>query len=241
MCMWSEFSELDTPRSEAAARAGVGLLPLPCAGRLELVHVVDALLKGIDGVVVATCPEDECKQEKRGPRHAGLYATKLVSILNGMGLGGRVERFTATPKRPGDFGRDLEKASGRMRNLGPLTLSEAQRDELLVLRDMLSDVRIRWLLSREGDMLEKGNVYGEKVPAEKWNRIFDDALADRRVQHRILRRADRGPATAGEMAASVGLAPAAVVRHIIDLKKRNLLEMCHGPGPQKFAAKGGCH
>ncbi len=240
LCMWSEFTALDSPLGEAAGRSGVELLPLPCAGRLELVHVVDAFLKGIDGVVIATCPEDECRQEKRGPRHAGLYGTKLQSILRGMGLGGRLERFAATPKKPGDFGRDLEKASAGMRALGPLSLSEAQRDELLVLRDMLSDVRIRWLLSREGDMLEKGNVYGEKVPLDKWNRIFDDALADRRVQLRILRRASRGPATAAEIAASVGLAPPAVVRHLIDLKKRNLIEMCHGHGPQKFSVKEGC-
>jgi coenzyme F420-reducing hydrogenase delta subunit len=240
MCMWSDFTALDSPGAETAAPPAVHLVPLPCAGRLELVHVVDALLRGVDGVVVATCPEEECRQERRGPRHAATYEAKLESLLKGIGLAGRVARFTATPKRPGDFVRDLELHAGKIRSLGPLTLTDAQREELAILKDLLSDVRMRWLLSREGDMLEKGNVYGERVSLEQWNKIFDEALRDRRVQHAILRRARGGPVTAGEIAASLKLPPPVVVRHIIDLKRQNLLEMCHGPGPQKFAVKGGC-
>jgi coenzyme F420-reducing hydrogenase delta subunit len=241
MCMWSEFTALDTSGPGPAVPSGVQLVPLPCAGRLELVHVVDAILRGIDGVIVATCPEDECRQEKRGPRHAAVYEAKLERLLAGIGLSGRVARFTATPKRPGDFARDLKLNADRMRALGPLALSEAQREELSILKDLLSDLRMRWLLSREGDMLEKGNVYGEKVSPEQWNAIFDNALRDRRVQHAILRRARGGPVTAGEIASSLGLPPPVVVRHIIDLKRQNLQEMCHGQGPQKFAVKGGCH
>ena len=241
MCMWSEFTALDSNGPGADLPKDIHLVPLPCAGRLELTNVVGALLRGIDGVIVATCPEEECRQERSGPRHAAIYEAKLESLLKGIGLAGRVARFTATPKRPGDFVRDLQLHAGKIRALGPLTLTDAQREELAILKDLLSDVRMRWLLSREGDMLEKGNVYGEKVSLEQWNKIFDDALRDRRVQHAILRRARSGPVTAGEIAASLKLPPPVVVRHIIDLKRQNLLEMCHGLGPQKFAVKGGCH
>jgi len=236
VCMWSEFSALDLPDPGPDLR----LLPLPCAGRLELVHVLEALEQGIDGVLVVTCPEEECKQEKRGAQHALLYEAKLESLLGGIGLSDRVSMATATPKRIGEFNRHLGPFADKVRKMGRCGLSDKQREDLAILKDVLRDVRIRWLLAREREMLENGNVYGEKVPPDKWNRIFDDALRDRYVQHAILRRARERPMSAGELGKLLGLAPQVVLGHLVELKRRNLVEMCHGHGAQTFAVKGGC-
>jgi coenzyme F420-reducing hydrogenase delta subunit/Pyruvate/2-oxoacid:ferredoxin oxidoreductase delta subunit/DNA-binding transcriptional ArsR family regulator len=234
VCMWSEFSALDIP----GALPDLKILPLPCAGRLELVHILEALEQGIDGVLVVTCPEDECKQEKRGTQHASLYEAKLETILGRIGLSGRVSMATATPKRMGEFANLLGcfiegvKKNGHREPTGP------QLETLAVMKDVLRDVRMRWLLAKEREMLEAGNVYGEKVPLEKWNRVFDDALADRYVQHSILRLARRSPMNAGEIGRLLGLAPRVVLRHLVELKRQNLVEMVHGHGDQKFTAKG---
>jgi coenzyme F420-reducing hydrogenase delta subunit len=232
--MWSEFSALDIP----GAFPGLKILPLPCAGRLELVHVIEALEQGIDGILIVTCPEEECKQEKRGAQHAMLYEAKLSSILGRIGLFGRVSVATATPKRMGEFTRRLGQLSDEVQKKGRRELSAEQRGSLAILKDVVRDVRIRWLLAKEREMLESGNVYGEKVPPEKWNKVFDDALQERYVQHSILRQARLSPVSAGELGKLLGLRSSVVVRHLVELKRRNLVEMCHGHGDQKFSARG---
>jgi coenzyme F420-reducing hydrogenase delta subunit/DNA-binding transcriptional ArsR family regulator len=234
VCMWSEFSTLDIP----GAFLGLKVLPLPCAGRLELVHLLEALEQGIDGVLVVTCPEDECKQEKRGAQHAALYEAKLESILGRMGLSGRVSMVTATPKRMGEFTRILGRFVDGVQTNGHRGLTGQQLETLAIMKDVILDVRIRWLLAKEREMLEAGNVFGEKVPPEKWNRVFDDALQDRYVQHSILRLARRSPMNAGEIGRLLGLAPRVVLRHLVELKRQNLVEMVHGHGDQKFSVKG---
>jgi coenzyme F420-reducing hydrogenase delta subunit len=236
VCMWSEFSALDIPESAPDMK----LLPLPCAGRLELLHVLEAIEQGIDGVLIVTCPEEECKQEKRGAQHAVLYEAKLESLLGGIGLSDRVSMATATPKRIGEFSRQLGQFADKVRKTGHRGLTAKQKEDIAILKDVLRDVRTRWLLAREREMLEKGNVYGEKVPPEKWNMMFDEAIRERYIQHSILRRARERPMSAGELGKLLGLAPRVVLRHLVELKRRNLVEMCHGHGSQTFSAKGDC-
>jgi coenzyme F420-reducing hydrogenase delta subunit/Na+-translocating ferredoxin:NAD+ oxidoreductase RNF subunit RnfB len=233
VCMWSEFSALDL----AEHPAGLKLVPLPCAGRMEIVHVLDSLLSGIDGVLMVTCLEDECKQEKMGEKHARRYEAKLERLLNELGLAERVSIVSASPKQIGRFRRQLDELILRIHKMQRLGLSEKQREALEITRDVLQDVRIRWLFAREKEMLEKGNVYGEKVTPEMWDKVIATALADRLVQHAILHQSRGKAISAAELGRLLGLDPAVVLRHIIDLKRRNLMVMSHAHGAQLFAAK----
>jgi len=233
VCSWSEFTALDL----ADLTPNLKLVPLPCAGRVEMVDILSALLNGIDGVLVVTCLDGECKQEKSGDKHARRYEEKLRTHLKSVGISERVAVISASPKQMGRFKEGLEQFTAHIGNLGRLKLSDRQREALTIFKSVCMDVRIRWLFAREKEILEKGNAYGEKVPAETWSRFVEEALADRLIQHSILHHARERPMSPAELAKLVGLDPPVVLRHLIDLKRRNLIFMRHQHGQQLFTAR----
>jgi len=56
-CQWAVFP----PLSEEIA-PNIRFIDLPCAARIYNFHILEALQKGIDGVFIAACSEEDCKQ-----------------------------------------------------------------------------------------------------------------------------------------------------------------------------------
>jgi coenzyme F420-reducing hydrogenase delta subunit/NAD-dependent dihydropyrimidine dehydrogenase PreA subunit len=98
-CQWSEFSDFDTPRKKVTNVVFEGL---PCAGRVDTLHVLEALYLGFDGVLVAACKKDECKLEK-GNEEAEQRIASMKKLLAGVNLEQRLELCFVSPKNVGDL------------------------------------------------------------------------------------------------------------------------------------------
>ena len=61
--------------------ATVKVQVLPCAGRVDILHLLRALEQGVDGVLVMTCPEGNCHHLAGNDRAAArvAYARELVA------------------------------------------------------------------------------------------------------------------------------------------------------------------
>jgi len=105
-CQWSEFSALDNIQT-GSFEENVMIIELPCAKGLDPVHVLQALYSGFDGVLVVTCPEDECKLEE-GKEIAERNMFALKKVLRQLNLEDRFENCTTSPKYLGDFNSKLE-------------------------------------------------------------------------------------------------------------------------------------
>jgi coenzyme F420-reducing hydrogenase delta subunit/NAD-dependent dihydropyrimidine dehydrogenase PreA subunit len=99
-CEWSEFSELDPPRKTAIKNAVFE--GLPCAGRVDSLHILEAFHLGFDGVLVAACRKDECKLEK-GNEEAEQRIASLRKLLAEVNLEERLEMCFVSPKNAGDL------------------------------------------------------------------------------------------------------------------------------------------
>jgi len=112
-CQWAVFPPLDN--GELAPN--IRYIDLPCASRVDTLHIVEAFQKGIDGVLIAACSEDDCKQEKgsgKTQRSVALLGERLSQI----GLQDRLHFCTVAPRYPERFGRELEQFSQRIKAIG---------------------------------------------------------------------------------------------------------------------------
>ncbi|NQT31226.1 MAG: hydrogenase iron-sulfur subunit [Deltaproteobacteria bacterium] len=94
-CQWAVYPPLNGDMSP-----NIGTIDLPCAGRVEALHVLEALQNGADGVMVVACSEDDCKQEKVSAR-AEHVVTRIKEKLDQIGLGERINFSAVSPRYQG--------------------------------------------------------------------------------------------------------------------------------------------
>jgi coenzyme F420-reducing hydrogenase delta subunit len=64
----------------------VKIIGLPCSGKVDMLYLVKAFEKGADGLMLLTCPKNECRHLE-GNLRALRRADGLNSILEESGLG----------------------------------------------------------------------------------------------------------------------------------------------------------
>ncbi len=109
-CQWSTFS------LNGNLPANTSVIDLPCASRVDMMHILTALQNGIDGILVVACSEEDCKQEKAGGK-AKKTVTKLQQRLAQIGMGERLHFVTAAPRFPERFNSELQKFSQKIAGL----------------------------------------------------------------------------------------------------------------------------
>jgi coenzyme F420-reducing hydrogenase delta subunit len=93
----NEFNRL-LPANDGIEYKCIGL---PCSGKADLLYFVKAFEKGADGLILITCPKDECRYLEgnlRSPRRA----EGLNNLLDEIGMGR--ERVTVLTSKKDDVG-----------------------------------------------------------------------------------------------------------------------------------------
>ncbi len=105
-CQWAVFPQLNGEKPLPNVR----FIDLPCASRIDNFHILEALQKGMDGVLIAACSEEDCKQEKASGK-AEHSVARLKERLGQIGLQDRLHFCSVTPRYPEQFTRELEQFS----------------------------------------------------------------------------------------------------------------------------------
>jgi len=105
-CQWAVFPALDGEKMAP----NVGIIDLPCASRIDVSHILEAFLNGIDGVLIAACDEEDCKQEKASGK-AQHSIEKFTDRLSQINLQDRLRFCTVAPRNPEKFVGELENFS----------------------------------------------------------------------------------------------------------------------------------
>ena len=111
-CQWAAFPPLN---GELAPN--IRVIDLPCVSRVDAFHVLEAFQKGVGGVIIAACSEEDCKQEG-GSKKAQHSVEKLVERLSQIGLQERLHFCTVAPRYPESLDRELEQFSEKIKALG---------------------------------------------------------------------------------------------------------------------------
>ncbi len=108
-CQWAVFPPVDGGEPAPSVR----FVDLPCAARVDTFHILEAFQKGVDGVLIAACSEEDCKQEGASGKAQHLIA-KLKERLSQIGLQDRLHFCTVTPRYPERFDMELEQFTKRI-------------------------------------------------------------------------------------------------------------------------------
>ncbi len=97
----------------------VKIIRVPCSGKVDAIHIMKALEKGADGVMVAGCLEGDC-HFKNGNIRAARRVESVRKILEDIGMGGdRVEMFTMSAGMGERFALVATEFTEKIRKLGP--------------------------------------------------------------------------------------------------------------------------
>jgi len=107
-CQWAVFPPLDGESSP-----NIRAIDLPCSARVDAFHILEALQKGADGVLIAACPEEDCRQEGVSARAQHLVEA-LRERLNQIGFQDRLYFCSVAPRYPEQLDKELRQFGQRI-------------------------------------------------------------------------------------------------------------------------------
>ena len=206
----------------------IRVVRLMCSGRLDPVIVIEILVRGVDGVLVAGCLPGDCHFQE-GNLNAEVKIRALKKLIAKTGLDPERLRLEWIPASGGAlFAEVVKDFTERLSSMGPSPLAGDNPDEdilerMLAVRDTVADTRLRELVGKERQVTEKGNVYGEIIPREEFEKRLTAYLEDEFERHRILRLVRDQPISVRELSERLGLSPDRVLRHIAVMRRKNLV------------------
>jgi coenzyme F420-reducing hydrogenase delta subunit len=102
----------------------VKIIQLPCTGRIDILHLLNAIENGADGVYVAGCLEGEC-HFKQGNLKARSKVEYVKKTLTELGIEPeRVEMFNLSSAQGARFAQIAIEMVDRIGQLGPTPVNK---------------------------------------------------------------------------------------------------------------------
>ena len=102
--------------------ANVKIIQVPCTGRVDIIHLLNAIEDGADGVYVAGCLEGECHYIA-GNLKAKRKVAYVKKTMTEIGIEPeRVEMFNLSSAQGARFAEIADEMAERIQGLGPSPL-----------------------------------------------------------------------------------------------------------------------
>ncbi|UCH57615.1 MAG: hydrogenase iron-sulfur subunit [Candidatus Bathyarchaeota archaeon] len=230
VCDWAMHPEKVSSESLSEFPAEIRPMKVKCIGGVDPVLLMESFLEGVDGIFLVGCKEGDCHFMEGNLQ--GEHKIRLIEKLLGLaGLEPRRLGYELMSALDEDLFKDsLTDFIGRAEALGDNPFSAEQTDpELLdsslAAKAVLEGFRARALVGMELELLEKGNVYGERVSRLRFGEVQDEALRAEFFRSWIYLLLRKGPLSVQELSERTGLREGQVLRHIVAMRQRNLVSM----------------
>jgi coenzyme F420-reducing hydrogenase delta subunit len=224
LCNWCAYAGADL--------AGVSRFQYPpnlrpvrvmCSGRVDPVFILDALMQGADGVLVAGCHIGECHYID-GNVHAENKIRLTRNLLERAGIGGRRLKLAWVSAAEGRrFARVTTELVETIRELGPLD-REGLAMPLKAVRRTLNGEKIRWMVGVEKELVETGDVYGRPWTEDRFEPVLNRTADQEYRENLIFTAMEMGCRTAQDIEAQTGLAPTTISYLLADMEKTGTVE-----------------
>jgi len=192
-----------------------------CSGRVDPDIILDSFLYGADGVFIGGCHLGDCHYVE-----GNYYAEKKIEmarrLLKEAGVEPERLRLEWVSASEGErFAATINEFTEEIKEMGRI---EFDKEEMEAVCMVAADYRLRILATKERELLEKGNKYGEVFTQHEMNRLLDDMVQEDYESKRIFLKLKK-PMSVKEIASELNLKPNVVFQHILDLKRRELIEI----------------
>ncbi len=206
LCNWCAYAGADLAGiSRFQYPPNTRVIRVMCSGRVDPSFVPRAFLAGYDGVMILGCHPGDChyltgnyQAEKKIGLTRRLFEMAEVGserLLLDWVSAGEGERFSQVVRQ------FVEK----IRALGPFPLDQEMRGKLQAVKASLEGEKIRWMVGKGPELMEKVNVYHEQLPRERVQNAIEATIRDELLKNRILALVEMKPRPATEISQALNL------------------------------------
>ncbi|MGC1120619.1 MAG: hydrogenase iron-sulfur subunit [Candidatus Methanofastidiosia archaeon] len=226
MCNWCSYAGADLAGiSRIKYAPNLRIIRVLCSGRVDPYVILTAFEKGADGVLVAGCHPGDCHYIS-GNYQAEKKMKATWKILSKAGIDQKRLGLEWISAAEGQRFADVVNAfTDMITKLGPL---HADPQRIAAAKQETADFRIRWLVGKEKDLLEKGNVFGEPVEESTFETLLDDVVTTQYIRSSILTALKEQSMSAKELAETLEFPSHVVVENLIQLRRGQKVHMVEG-------------
>jgi coenzyme F420-reducing hydrogenase delta subunit len=108
------------------------IIEVPCTGKVDILHLLQAFEYGADGVIVVGCMEGDCHY-MGGNLYAKTRVKRAKEILDTVGLGAeRVAMYNLSSGMGGRFAEIVTEMTNKILELGPSPIRRAMGKDKMV-------------------------------------------------------------------------------------------------------------
>lgn len=218
LCNWCAYAGADSSGVQAESYPpNLRIIAIPCSGSIEPSVIVETLDLGADGVLVLGCPLGSCHYVT-GNYVAQRRVLAVKKLLVKIGADARridIQFMGASEGKK--FAKVVSDFTERVRKIGPWE----NRTGLALAKAVVNKDRLRWLLGREKELIEHGDVFGRKQGAI--TKAIEQCLEEEVSKIRITSLLQVEPHSCERLALKLGLNPSSVLKYILQLKHEGLI------------------
>ncbi len=218
LCNWCAYAGADLAGiSRFQYPPSTRVIRVMCSGRVDPVFIPKAFLAGFDGTMILGCHPGDChyltgnfQAEKK------IRLTQRLFEMAGIGS----ERILLDWVSAGEgerFAQVVRQFVGKIEQLGPFSREQEIREKLNAIEASLDGEKIRWIVGKGPELLEKENVYGEQVPKEKLEMVMEGTIRDEFIKNRIVFLLGSKPLPATEISDALKLRLKETLSYLVSL------------------------
>jgi hypothetical protein len=115
------------------------------------------------------------------------------------------------------FAQVIRQFVEKIRQLGPLGLDHEMAEKLHAIQASLDGEKLRWMAGKGPELLEKENVYGERVAREKIEGAIEGTVRDEFIKNRIMFLVESKPMAATEISNTLSLKLKETLSYLVSL------------------------
>lgn len=218
LCNWCAYAGADLAGiSRFQYPPNTRVIRVMCSGRVDPAFIPRAFLAGYDGVMVLGCHPGDCHY-LTGNYQAERKINLTRKLLEMAGVGS--ERLLLDWVSAGEgerFSQVVRQFVEKIKGLGPFPLDDEMKGKLKAVRASLEGEKIRWMIGKGPELMEKENVYHERLPKERLNEAIESTIRDEFLKNRILALIESKSMAAKEISQKLNLKLNDTLNYLISL------------------------
>jgi coenzyme F420-reducing hydrogenase delta subunit len=231
LCNWCAYAGADLAGvSRFQYPSNVRVIRVMCSGRVDPLFVVEMFLQGADGVFIGGCHLGDCHYLD-GNFHAERKMKMLKKVLKGANINPvRLSLEWIAASEGERFAETMRSFTKQIKELGPNPVAGDKPsletiEALYAAKNIVEDSRLRTIVGKELNIVDKGNVYNEKIPQEEIDILMDTAIEEELIRTKILVLAKDEPLSVKKLSEKIKISTRDVLKHVVTLRDRNLIRL----------------
>jgi coenzyme F420-reducing hydrogenase delta subunit len=233
LCNWCTYAGADLAGvSRYQYPTDIKIIRIMCSTRIDPVIIFETLKNGADGVFLGGCHLGDCHYIT-GNYHTMNKLDMTKKLMEMAGIDKRRVRLEWISASEGQrFANIMKDFIDEIKQIGPSPISasfeEGEKDikildSVKIAKRAAESFRLRSVVARIRKSVEEGNVYGEKIPQERFKELMDQLVRDEYIRSGILLTVEDSPKTVEEIAKEIGISEEIIFKNVARLWKKQVV------------------